>query len=164
MLCDLPPFEVRIPYPEEKATGSGFQPGKYIVSRETQSSYRPSRFNPGGAFQGITFRPAVVMQAASEATAWQKHVCDVTASTDVDVLTETSEAVLETIQAHGPAGFNLQGLPSAAVINGEHLATALRTSFTWRDQVPGWHGALRVAERALKQAGLDPEDVLFGMI
>lgn len=107
--------------------------------------------------------PARYLSADSHDVAWRKHVCDTDASPDVDSLTETAEAVMTLVAEHGPARLNLQGFTAAAV-QGEHLATLLRASFSWRDQVPGWHGALRVAEIALKRASLDPEDALFGLI
>lgn len=162
MLCDLPP-EIQAICIVQKTTGSGFAPGKNIVSRGTQASYPPSTISFGSFYQGSLSRTAAWVQSEPVMVAWRKYVCDVAASADVDALTETAEAVLDSIQAHGPALFNLKGLHAVAV-NGEHLATVLRTSFTWRDQVPGWHEALRVAEVALTQAGVDPEDALFGLI
>ena len=95
--------------------------------------------------------------------AWRKHVCNAAASPDVDALTETAEAVTTLVAEHGPARLDLRGLKAASV-QGEHLATLLRSSFPWRDQVPGWGEAMDVAKTALRRAGIDPAEALFGLV
>ena len=93
---------------------------------------------------------------------WQRYLLDPAASTDVDALSESVESVLETIDKDGPAAISLLQLDSTKV-QGEHLATILRTTFRWRAQVPGWNSALAIAEAALRREGINPEEALYGL-
>lgn len=92
-----------------------------------------------------------------------QHVLNVRASTDVDALTQTTDAVLDAVLELGPENISLFGLQPARV-NGEHLAALLRMSLTWKDVVPGWADALVIARASIELSGEDPEDILFGMI
>lgn len=83
--------------------------------------------------------------------------------TDVDSLTITAETVLDAIGEFGPAIVKLDNLIPDRV-QGEHLATVLRTSYSWRSQIYGWNEALEVAKAALINEGIDPADALYGMV
>jgi hypothetical protein len=100
---------------------------------------------------------------AALVTLWQRHVLNPAASVDVDALTETVEAAMDVIFEFGPGALSLVGLKPEAV-QGEHLATLLRASSSWRNQIPGWDAALAVDIEALRRAGTEPKDALFGMI
>ncbi|WP_339435750.1 hypothetical protein [Pseudomonas sp. EL_65y_Pfl1_R32] len=82
---------------------------------------------------------------------------------DVDALTITSEAVLDAIGEFGPAIVRFEEL-TASRVQGEHLATMLRTSYVWRNEIPGWTEALEIAREALSNEGIDPADALYGMV
>jgi hypothetical protein len=57
----------------------------------------------------------------------------------------------------GPQEIDLRGL-NAHVVNGMHLIAILRSTYSWRAEVPGWHEALAVARQALERRGLSVED------
>lgn len=94
---------------------------------------------------------------------WRRLVLDPGAPADVDSLTETVESTLDYVAEFGPGALDLSGLNPAGV-QCEHLASVLRATSFWQDEVPGWHQALVVAQEACEQAGQDADDVLFGMI
>jgi hypothetical protein len=94
---------------------------------------------------------------------WQRYLLDPNAPADVDALTETVEAALEMIAEFGPNAFSLEGVQVGSA-QCEHLAAVLRASSSWSDDVPGWSSALEVARQSALAAGLEPEDVLYGMI
>lgn len=100
---------------------------------------------------------------AAGAKKWQRHVLDPHALADVDALTETVEATLDFISEFGPTVLSLENIRSNSV-QCEHLAAVLRASSSWSDEVPGWRAALEVSKQAVVAAGLDPNDVLYGMI
>lgn len=82
---------------------------------------------------------------------------------DVDSLTATVSVVLECVSAYGPGEVDLKGL-TADEVQCEHLAATLRATSTWRTQVPGWDEALNIAASASRIHGLEPNDVLFGLL
>lgn len=149
--------------------GSAWRPIGTIVA----ATYVASLGALLGAYaHGFTTSPKELALAATTGLAarlapktmrWQHHVLNPAASVDVDALTETVEATLDIIGESGPAALSLVGLRPEAV-QGEHLATLLRASSTWRDQIPGWADALAVDIEALRKAGVEPKDALFGMI
>lgn len=128
----------------------------------------PYRLNFGhGSFSGVN---QLVLKTRMEAlrlldanTLWQQHVFNPTASADIDSLTETVEGILNFIAEFGPSCISLNGFQPLAV-QGEHLATLLRASSTWRDEIEGWDNALDVAKEALIRENINPADALFGMI
>jgi hypothetical protein len=50
-----------------------------------------------------------------------------------------------------------------AKTNGEQLVAALRASYRWRNEVPGWEDALATARLALTMARIDVESCLEGL-
>jgi len=96
------------------------------------------------------------------AARWEVYLNDVSASVDVDDISETVEAVLDAISQYGLGSLSFSGL-NAEQVNGEHLAAMLRTTFTWRDQIDGWRQGLETASLALERSGLDPDEVLLGL-
>lgn len=94
---------------------------------------------------------------------WRRQVMDPGAPTDVDALTATVAAGLDLVAEFGPDSLSLAGLRPDDV-QCEHLAALLRATSTWRDSIVGWHEALDVAKASVAGAGLDPDDVLFGMV
>lgn len=101
-------------------------------------------------------------RASASENCW-RLVLDPASATHVDALTETVAAALDFVAEFGPEALSLRGLKSASV-QCEHLAALLPATSTWRDTIPGWHEALKVAETAVAAASLDPQDVLFGMV
>ena len=75
----------------------------------------------------------------------------------------TCEMALQQVVEHGPQSLDFTGLLPRAV-HPEHLAMALRCLSHWRDDVPGWHAAVEVCAEACPLRGLDPADVLFGLL
>jgi hypothetical protein len=94
---------------------------------------------------------------------WRRHVFNPYASSSVDALTATVEAAFDFVSEFGPESLSLREI-QGKLVQPEHLAALLRATSTWRDQIPGWADALNAAAVAVKSAGMDSEDVLFGMI
>ena len=94
---------------------------------------------------------------------WQDHLLNPDSSVDVDAITDTVEGVLDQIADQGPESINLKEILSQP-FQLEHLAAVLRVSSAWRNAIPDWDYALLVVECAIISAGLDPQDLLFGMI
>ena len=84
-------------------------------------------------------------------------------SADLDSLTVTAETALEAVIEFGPAIIPANDL-AGIQIHGEQLATLLRATYSWRDEIPGWDHALGVAKLRLAEQGIDPDDALYGMI
>jgi len=85
------------------------------------------------------------------------------ANSGVDELSETVEAGLDFVNEFGPDSLVLSGLHPKGV-NAEHLAALLRATSSWRTNIQGWDEAISVAKRSAEASGLEPRDVLFGMI
>ena len=120
-----------------------------------------------GSFCGAAERDLKAgMQAwkLAEATKqWRRHIFNPRSSADVNMLTETVEATLDFVLEFGPESLSLKSIQNS-LVQAEHLAALLRASSTWRNKIPGWSEALVAAVAAVKSAGQDPEDVLFGMV
>jgi hypothetical protein len=82
--------------------------------------------------------------------------------TDVDDLTITAETALEAVIEFGPAIIPTNDM-AGIQIHGEQLATLLRVTYSWRNEIPGWGAALEVARLRLAEQGVDPDDALYGM-
>lgn len=94
---------------------------------------------------------------------WQKHVLNINANTDIDQLSETVEFALMAISNEGTESIFLGGL-SPEKVEPEHLATLLRTTYCWKNDIEGWEDALSVAIAALSLRDIDPKDALYGLI
>lgn len=94
---------------------------------------------------------------------WQKHVLNINAKTDIDQLSETVEFALMAISNEGTESIFLGGL-SPEKVEPEHLATLLRTTYCWKNDIEGWDDALSVAIAALSLSDIDPKDALYGLI
>lgn len=93
---------------------------------------------------------------------WNKHVLNSNASSDVDNISETIDAVFEALSNHGAEHFDFTGMVPANV-NPEHLAAALRVTSRYRNDVRGWDDGLSVARMSAMAKGVDPDDLLYGM-
>lgn len=103
-------------------------------------------------------------EAIAESTSkWKELLFNANSVADLDALTETVDALFDSIEEFGPAVVDLRGLVSTK-IQPDHLAAILRATATVHDQVPGWAAALKVAEEAFVSLGQDPGDALFGLI
>lgn len=128
--------------------------------------FRSCGFIMGSYNSGVERSVKVTLSASRAGLAYstvKSLISSENKSVEVDDLTVTAESVLEAISEFGPKILNLSLLDSNQV-QGEHLATVLRTSFDWRDNVPGWNEALQVARQALLREGVDPEDALYGLV
>lgn len=94
--------------------------------------------------------------------AWRRHIFNLGAPSSVDALTETVQSTIDFIGKFGPQLLDLNNL-NPAEINCEHLAALLRATSSLKKRVPGWNDALTAAKIAVKRAGQDIDDVLFGM-
>lgn len=90
-------------------------------------------------------------------------ICNKEASTDIEHLSHTVEAALLAISEFGPQVIDLHNL-SPTEVQGEHLATLLRATSTWKAEISGWEETLNIAAQALTESGIDPADALYGMI
>jgi len=136
-----------------------------VVARNTQDQYHIT-FEYGSFADILPMNRILsqkVLKLPSAIERWQKYVTDPHAATDVDTLTETAEAVLDFVAEFGPKALTFSGLHPAEV-QCEHLATLLRATSLWREEIPGWKEALGVAELAIEANDLDSSDVLFGMV
>lgn len=111
-------------------------------------------------FEGMQILDASIAELAP---LWTRHLFDRHASADIDSITETVDGVFEAISQLGPNAIDLRHV-SPDQIQGEHLAAVLRTTAIWQDQTPGWKQAVKVAEIALKNTGIESKDALFGLI
>ena len=103
-------------------------------------------------------------KAFAESTmTWKRFVFDPNASTDVDSIAETVDSVFDMIGMYGASSINFGHLDSKSV-NGEHLATVLRVTSSYRDQVQGWDEALGAAIESLTIAEVDYRDALAGLL
>lgn len=136
-----------------------------VRAPETQNYY-VQKFKHGSCGDAEQFGLLLKMTEWKKKVAFEKierHIFNPHASTDVDSLTETVEAVLDAVAEFGPSVLNLKNL-RAEYVQGEHLAALLRVSSTWQDEVEDWNDALGVAAKAVVLAGADPTDILFGLI
>ncbi|WP_156320518.1 hypothetical protein [Pseudomonas lini] len=128
--------------------------------------FRSGGFVMGSYNSGVERSISATLSASRAGLAYstvKSLISSQNSNVEVDDLTITAEAVLDAISEFGPKILNLSLLDSNRV-QGEHLATVLRTSFDWRDNVPGWNEALLVARQALVREGVDPEDALYGLV
>ncbi|MES2046791.1 MAG: hypothetical protein V4447_00205 [Pseudomonadota bacterium] len=117
--------------------------------------------NDGASFSTIQHQQSV--EKIKLSAIWKQHVSDVTASTDVDTLSETIENVFELMSRFGPSAISLTDI-TANRLNGEHLAAVLRLTFHYRSEVAGWDNALNMAIEVMKETGIDYEDALTGLV
>lgn len=94
---------------------------------------------------------------------WDEHVLNVGAPGDVDSISETIDAVFMALNIHGASHFSFTGLTPSQV-SPEHLAAALRATSCLRTKVIDWDDGLRTARAAAAEQGLDPDDLLYGMV
>lgn len=121
---------------------------------------------PGSYSDGTKAALLIVKQVSDQvkgAERWRKSVFNRAAASDVDALTETIENAIDYITEFGPRAINLSNL-KATDVHCEHLASLLRATSIWQHEITGWDTALDVAKEACDLAGLDADDVLFGMI
>jgi hypothetical protein len=153
--------EGRAPYSQDMA----FEPLTSVRGPETNRPYvagfAQGSFGDATQLSAMSIMDAWKRIAATER--WRRFVVDRASSTDVDALTETVEAVLDFIAEFGPGALSLGGMNRDRV-QCEHLAALLRATSSWRANIPGWYDALNLARAASADAGLDAEDILFGMI
>ena len=97
------------------------------------------------------------------ASNWLRYTLDVSASTDVDTLSETVDAIYDAIDRFGPGAVNFTNLPTAG-INGVHLAAILRSTYAFKNQVIGWVHGRDVAIKALRTANIEIDDALAGLL
>lgn len=90
---------------------------------------------------------------------WTLYVLDRTAPVDIDAISETVDWVFETLVDGGMIDFRLD----VDRVNGEHLACALRCTYSMQERVKGWKTGLEIARQALIRDGVDPEDALIGL-
>lgn len=93
---------------------------------------------------------------------WRKNIQTLNLATDFDTVFETFEGVFKLIEAAGPRALDMTGFEPAKT-NGEQLVAALRASYRWRNEVPGWEDALATARLALTMARIDVESCLEGL-
>ncbi len=139
-----------------EAVFSGRNTGLAYVLKLEQGSYSDGS---KAAFQIAKF----VSDQVKCAERWMAWVFNPSAASDVDSLTEMVESVIDYITEFGPQAINLSNL-SVSDVNCEHLASLLRATSIWKNEIAGWDAALCVAKDASELAGLDAGDVLFGMI
>ena len=110
---------------------------------------------------------AVAMKESLRArTTWLEYsrafVFRVAASCDIDEIGQTVNHVMAVIDSLGPKAMDLTTVESKA-LQPEHMVAVLRSTFLWKDQVPGWSRALGELSAALRAAGHDPQEVLVGL-
>lgn len=119
-----------------------------------------------GSFAGsearVRERVLELLVSEQRAGLWRQHLLDKSSSTDVDCISETVDSVLEAVDVFGPSRVDLGAL-DLRYANAEHLVAVLRSTFVWRNELPGWKEALAVAPELLQESRLDPELVLKGL-
>lgn len=94
---------------------------------------------------------------------WKKNVENVNVEADSEQLSETVSLVFSVLKVEGPEGISFKGLNEHKV-NAMHLSTALRCTYSFRDEIENWYEAFEIACHACKNTGIDPQDALYGMI
>ena len=94
---------------------------------------------------------------------YRNHICNRTASTCVENLTETATQILIEITEVSITGLDFSDF-TLDQVNSEHLCVLLRTTYRWKDDIKGWNLALEVAKEALDRDGIDKEDALYGIL
>ena len=100
---------------------------------------------------------------ALKSPVWKMNLNNPAADVDVDSISNTVESIFSFLEDNGPSAVDLRGL-NAESVNGEHLATVLRITAFYRDDIKGWKEALGIARKALEFVEIDPEDALAGLI
>lgn len=88
---------------------------------------------------------------------WRAGLFSLTASHGADDLTPTVMGAFRSLMSFGPRAVDLRGL-NVHTVNGMHLVAILRSTHSWRGEVPGWREALTVACQALERSELSVED------
>jgi hypothetical protein len=133
---------------------------------QTLRQFRDVAFMVGSFYSGADKTLKDYVRSSQEATAYNKLralVSSENSLADIDSLTVTAEAALEAVAEFGPEIIPTKDL-SGLQIHGEHLATLLRATYVWRNEISGWNEALDVARQALVDQGIDPDDALYGMV
>lgn len=132
---------------------------------QTLRQFKEVAFMVGSFYSGADRTLKAYVRSTHEAATYTKLrtlISTENSHADVDSLTVTAEAALDAVSEFGPdiipAG-DLSGLQ----IHGEHLATLLRATYVWREQIPGWRDALDTARQSLTAQGVDPDDALYGI-
>lgn len=96
------------------------------------------------------------------ANVWRTRLLTRSGPDDVDAISETVESVIDALTWFGPRSVSLDVF-DVCYANASHLVAVLRTTFNWRNEVPGWREALHAAPGVLAEQGLNPDDELFGL-
>ena len=91
---------------------------------------------------------------------WKKYILHPDAECDFEQLAHTFNSVSDLLEEAGPGALNMVSL-SARPINSQHLVVALRASFRWRSEVPGWQEARDTAKRELQESGVENLKLVF---
>lgn len=132
---------------------------------QTLRQFREVVYQVGSFSSGADKTLKAYVRSSHEAVTYNKLralVSSENSLSDVDNLTVTAETALEAIAEYGPEVIPTSDL-SGLQIQGEHLATLLRATYSWRNEIAGWSEALEVARRSLADQGVDPDDALYGM-
>lgn len=74
----------------------------------------------------------------------------------------TVRSVRRTIQKHSPEALDLNAV-DITQCHPKHLIAVLRSSYPWKDKVPGWGVALSKAPEVLERAGINARRELAGL-
>lgn len=94
---------------------------------------------------------------------WDTNIKNLSVDDSVDAISDTVEAVFKHLYESGAASLTFRDF-TVDNVNVAHLAAALRVCSSMKNEVVGWNYGLRVAYDASLQQGLDPQDVLYGML
>lgn len=137
---------------------------RHVRSWTTGLTVRPYKTGTINSSEELSLQGFLYIDGRLKATAQIRDmVCNKDASADIDSLSHTVEAALLAISEFGPQVIDLNNLVPDEV-QGEHLATLLRATSTWKREITGWNETLKVAAEALDRSGIDPSDALYGMI
>jgi hypothetical protein len=143
---------------QNRDVGSGDAP-KWLRIVESDASVFPGQV----ATDTVLHRHMEESSNAKIASQWKQHLFSVHGATDVDSISETIEYVFEAFAQLGPSSLDLRGIASNNV-NAEHLVAVLRATNANKHAIPGWEHALGEAPEALRRAGLNPAEVLVGLL
>lgn len=91
-----------------------------------------------------------------------KNASDRSLAEDVDAVTETVDCCYELLSRWGENKLNMADFSTGK--NPIHLAALLRVTAEVREQVGNWNSLLGYTIELSKEAGIDPEDALYGLI
>lgn len=108
-------------------------------------------------------RTISITHALSRAGVWRENLfCDADVATPNKALFATVRSILRSIENFGVESVDLSSVNLRAS-HPKHLIAVLRATYAWKNMVPGWSEALRIAPEILDSHGINSKRELSGL-